>query len=487
MLFTMFITFYTSRLVLKGLGVEDYGIYNVVGGFVSMFGFLNAAMVSSTQRYLNYELGKGNHKRLHEVFVTSVNIHIIISIIVLILGETFGLWFVLNKLQIPENRMIAAQWVYQCSIISTIVAIMSFPYTALIIAHEKMSAFAYISILDVILKLTIAFVITFLPIDRLISYGVLILLVHLSIRFIYNRYCFLHYKEARFYFFKDKSLLKEMSSFAGWNLWGNCASIFYTQGLNMLLNIFFGPVVNAARAIAVQVDSAIVTFSTNFQMAVNPQITKAYAVNNLNYMHSLVFRSSKFTFLLLYCLALPIFIECPFILNIWLETVPDNSVIFLRIMLCTMIIDAMARPFMTAASATGKVRLYQSVVGGSLLLILPISYIVLKMGAAPWSVFLVHLCVCSIVFWIRLIIIRPLIHISIKKYIFNVIFPCIKVILFSLPFVLLFKYYSADTIPLSTLTVLLCAVLTVIAIFIWGLSSHERSFVTTKLSIILKH
>lgn len=487
MLFTMFITFYTSRLVLKGLGVEDYGIYNVVGGFVSMFGFLNAAMVSSTQRYLNYELGKGNHKRLHEVFVTSVNIHIIISIIVLILGETFGLWFVLNKLQIPDDRMIAAQWVYQCSIITTIIAIMSFPYTALIIAHEKMSAFAYISILDVLLKLAIAFFITFLTTDRLIIYGILILLVHLSIRFIYNRYCFIHYNEAHFYFYKDKSLLKEMSSFAGWNLWGNCASILYTQGINVLLNMFFGPVVNAARGIAVQAESAIVSLSTNFQMAVNPQITKSYAIGNLNYMHSLVFRSSKFTFLLLYFIALPIFIECPFILKLWLVTVPDNSIIFLRIMLCTMLVDATARPFMTAATATGKVRLYQSVVGGVLLLILPLSYIVLKMGGEPWSVFVVHLCVCIIAFWIRLFIIRPLISLSIKKYILQVVFPCIKVISLSLPVALFVKNITHNSTTASIILIICCILLVSVASISCGITANERSFVLKKISLVYKH
>lgn len=487
MLFTMFITFYTSRIVLKGLGIEDYGIYNVVGGFVSMFGFLNAAMVSSTQRYLNFELGKGNLKRLHEVFVTSVNIHLLISLIVLILGETVGLWFVLNKLQIPENRMIAAQWVYQCSIITTIIAIMSFPYTALIIAHEKMSAFAYISILDVLLKLGIAFFITFLTTDRLIFYSILILLVHLSIIFIYNRYCIIHYNEAHYYFYKNKSLIKEMSSFAGWNLWGNCASILYTQGLNVLLNMFFGPVVNAARGIAVQVESAIVSLSTNFQMAVNPQITKSYATGDLKYMHSLVFRSSKFTFLLLYCIALPILIECPFILKIWLVTVPDNSVIFLRIMLCTMLVDATARPFMTAATATGKVRLYQSVVGGVLLIILPISYIVLKMGGEPWSVFIVHLCICIIAFWIRLFIIRPLIFLSIRKYVIQVIFPCLKVISLSLPVALFAKFSTHSSTLTSIILIVCCILLASVTTISCGITTNERSFVLKKISLVYKH
>lgn len=487
MLFTMFITFYTSRIVLKGLGIEDYGIYNVVGGFVSMFGFLNAAMVSTTQRYLNFEFGKGNLKHLNEVFVTSINIHLIISLIVLTLGETIGLWFVLNKLQIPENRIIAAQWVYQCSIITMIIAIMSFPYTALIVAHEKMSAFAYISILDVLLKLVIAFFITILPMDRLILYGILVLLVHLSIRFVYNRYCLIHYKEAHFYYFIDISLIKEMLSFAGWNLWGNIASILYTQGLNVLLNMFFGPVVNAARGIAIQVESAIVSFSNNFQLAAKPQITKSYATGNLHYMHSLLFKSSKFTFLLLYCIALPVFIECPFILNFWLETVPDKSIIFLRIILCTMIVDATARPFLSAAMATGNVRLYQSVVGGTLLLILPISYFVLKLGASPSSVFIVHFCVCSIVFWIRLIILRSLINISIKKYINKVIFPCTKVILLSTPVVVLIKMYSTNSIFFSTLTIFASLFISILVSFWLGTTYKERSFVLTKLSTIVNH
>ena len=264
MLLIMAVTFYTSRVVLQTLGIEDYGIYNVVGGIVAMFGFLNSAMSSGTQRYLTFELGRGDKEKLKRVFITSMNIHIIIAVIVFILAETAGLWLLYNKMTIPEDRFDAAFWVYQCSILSTMVMFISVPYNATIIAHERMSAFAYISILEAILKLLIVYLLLLGDIDKLILYAVLMLAVQVIIRFTYNIYCRRHFEETRYSFLFDKQLFKEMLSFSGWNLWGNMASVAFTQGLNILLNMFFGVTVNAAMGIAQQVNSALYSFVSNF-------------------------------------------------------------------------------------------------------------------------------------------------------------------------------------------------------------------------------
>ena len=277
MLFIMVVSLYTSRIVLATLGISDYGIYNVVGGIVIMLSFLNGAMSSATQRYLTFELGKGNFSRFQSVFSTTIQIHVLLSLCIILLAETIGLWFLLNKMQIPVNRLTASIWVYQCSIITAVISIMSVPYNAAVIAHERMSAFAYISVLEVALKLIIVILLPMINCDRLITYSLLIMLVQLLIRLCYSIYCNRHIKEAKYKHRYERNLMKEIFSFAGWSFVGHFASVMHTQGVNVLLNMFFGPIVNAARGIAVQVQMAVFQFCGNFQTALNPQITKTYA------------------------------------------------------------------------------------------------------------------------------------------------------------------------------------------------------------------
>ena len=432
MLFTMGISLFTSRVILQTLGVEDYGISSVVGGVISMFTFINAAMVSSTQRYLNFELVRGDANQLRSVFSTSLQIHALIALAIIVLSETVGLWFLNEKLVIPEARMTAAMWVYQCSILSCAVSIMSTPYNAVIVAHEKMSAFAYISILDVSLKLLVVYLLVVLPFDKLIILSILTLLVQLFIRYIYTLYCHRHFPESYFQFRFNKTLFKEMFGFAGWSFWGNLAAILYTQGLNMMLNIFFGPIVNAARGIAVQVQSAVQQFVGGFQTALNPQITKNYASNNLPQMHSLMFRSARFSFLLLFFLSLPVLMETNFILTLWLKTVPDDAVIFTQIMICISLIYTTANPCIIANQATGKVKIYQMVVGGILLLILPISYVVLKLGAPAYSVFIVHFCIESLAQFSRMYMLRKLIHLPLWQYMKNIYIPIVSTVVIAI-------------------------------------------------------
>lgn len=484
MMFMMAVSLYTSRVVLNTLGIEDYGIYNVVGGVVAMFGFLNAAMTTSTQRYITYELGKGNQDRLKQVFSTSVNIHILISFVVVILTETIGIWFLNEKMVIPAERMTAAMWVFQLSILTTVIAIMSYPYNAAIVAHERMSAFAYISVLEVILKLAVVYMLTIWDIDKLILYAVLIASIQLAIRFCYSGYCAKHFPETKYQLYFDKPLFKEMLGFAGWNLWGNLAAILFTQGVNMLLNVFFGPVVNAARAVAVQVQGTIHQFSSNFQMALNPQITKTYAAGQINDMHRLIYRSSKFTFFLLFILCLPVAVEAPIILELWLKTVPNYTVIFLRIMIATMIIDATANPLMVSAAATGKVKVYQSVIGGILLAILPIAYVVLKMGGAPWTVFVVHFFVCCVAYITRLFIIRPLIQLSITTFVKEVIFRCLLVV-FAAAIIPLALHIILSESLFNAICVILISVITAsLCSFYLGLDKHEREVIIAKVHVI---
>ena len=296
MLFIMAVSLYTSRIILATLGISDYGIYNVVGGIVIMLSFLNGAMSSATQRYLTFELGKGNLSRFQSVFSTTIQIHVLLSLCIIILAETMGLWFLLNKMQIPVNRLTASIWVYQCSIITAVISIMSVPYNAVVIAHERMSAFAYISVLEVALKLIIVFLLPMINCDRLITYSLLIMLVQLLIRLCYSIYCNRHFKEAKYKHQYERNLMKEIFSFAGWSFVGHFASVMHTQGVNVLLNMFFGPIVNAARGIAVQVQMAVFQFCGNFQTALNPQITKTYAQGDLESMNRLIYRSSRFSF-----------------------------------------------------------------------------------------------------------------------------------------------------------------------------------------------
>lgn len=484
-LFIMLVTLYTSRIVLNTLGVTDYGIYNVVGGVVAMFGFINASMSSATQRYITFALGRGDMKRLQKVFSTALQIHVLIAVLIIILGETVGLWFMYTQMQIPADRMDAAFWVLQCSIISTVIMIISVPYNADIIAHEKMSAFAYISILEAVLKLTIVFALVLSPFDRLIFYAFLILAVQLLIRLCYSHYCSRHFEESKYRHVWDKSLFKEMTGFAGWSMFGNLAGVLFGQGLNMLLNVFFGPVVNAARAVSVQVQSAIQQFVGNFQMALNPQITKTYAKGEMNEMHKLMFRSARFSFYLLFFLSLPVLFETNFILTVWLKIVPDNTVIFLRIMICTSLIYTLANPLIIANQATGKVRKYQIVCGSILLMILPVSYVCLKLGCPAYSVFIIHFIMESIAQLARMIMLRPLIGIRIADYVKNIYAKVVAVVALSVlvPFVV---YENMDDTVVRFFAMCLICVLSVSTVaYTVGLSKNERVFVKTKAVLIV--
>lgn len=486
-LFIMLVTLYTSRVVLNTLGVVDYGVYNVVGGVVAMFGFINSSMASATQRYITFALGRGEKENLRKVFSTALQIHFAISAFIVVLGETVGLWFMYTQMQIPADRIDAAFWVLQCSIVSTAVMVVSVPYNADIIAHEKMSAFAYISILEAVLKLAVVYVLVIFSYDKLILYAVLILAVQLLVRFCYSHYCNKHFEESRYRHVWDKSLFKEMTGFAGWSMWGNLASVLSTQGVNLLLNVFFGPAVNAARGIAVQVQSAVTQFSSNFQMALNPQITKTYAQKDFQNMNKLITRSSRFSFFLLFILSLPILLMTQFILELWLKLVPNYAAIFLKISLVIVIIDSMSNSIMIAASATGKVRTYQSIIGGIILLIIPLAYVSLKLGAPPFAVYIVHLSICVAAAVARLLIIRTMLpSFKIKLYIYELLKSICPVICLSLPIPMIMCYYFIPTRFDSFILIsCVCILSSTLSVYLIGLDKHERVMVDSKMLSLL--
>ena len=406
MLLLMGVAFYTSRVVLNALGVEDYGIYNVVGGVVAMFSFLTGTFTSATQRFLNYEMGLGNQQRLHEIFSMSITLNVIIAVLIIGVSEIVGIWFINHKLVIPPDRLVAAHWVFQFSLLAMAVTIVSTPYNALIIAHERMDIFAYISIVEALLKLGIAVVIFFCGGDKLIVYAFLILLVALIVRLIYSFYCKRKFPECRYKFYWDRKLFCEMGSFAGWNMYGNFAFVVVTQGLNMLLNMFFGPAVNASRAIAVQVQTAIQGFATNFTMAVNPQITQYYAQRKMNEMFNLVCFSSKCAFFLLLILIVPVLLETEMLLKLWLKQVPAYSVIFVRLILIRLLLTIIVNPLHTSIHATGKMKFYQLLTGSLTLLNIPVSYLLLCLGMEPTTVFLVDIVICFLMLFALLYVLH---------------------------------------------------------------------------------
>lgn len=479
-LFIMLVTLYTSRVVLNTLGVSDYGIYNVVGGVVAMFGFINASMSSATQRYITFALGKGDIADLRKIFSTALQIHVLIAALIVVLGETVGLWFMYTQMQIPADRMDAAFWVLQCSILSTVVMIISVPYNADIIAHERMSAFAYISIIEAVLRLAIVYLLLAFSYDKLILYAFLTLAVQLLIRFCYSSYCNKHFPESKYRHVWDKFLFKEMTGFAGWGMFSSLSGILSGQGLNMLLNVFFGPVVNAARAVAVQVQNAILQFIGNFQMAINPQITKTYANGEMEDMHKLMFRSARFTFYLLFVVSLPVLFETNFILTVWLKTVPENTVIFLRIMICVSLLYPLSNPLIIANQATGQVRNFQFVSGLILLFILPVSYICLSFGLPAYSVFVVHFIMEFTTLFYRLRLLRSSINIRFIDYFKNVFFRVVLVVAISIIIPIAIYNYMGNTIIRFFLICIICILSVGLSAYTVGLSHNERLFIKSK-------
>lgn len=477
----MLVSLYTVRVVLNVLGAEDYGIYNVVAGVVTMFSFLSGAMATASQRYFSFDLGKGDNEHLKTTFSVTFQIYVLLAAVVILLAETVGLWFVNHKLVIPAERMVAANWIFQAAIVSFLLTLITTPYMASIIAHENMNVYAYVSIIEAGLKLGIVFLLKILPYDKLIVYGLLLATVALINTSIYRLYCHKHYEECKFRFVKDVKLFKEIVSYSGWNLFGASVGVVKNQIINILLNMFFGAVVNAARAIASQVNNAVTSFSQNFSIALRPQIIKTYAAEQREECQKLVYRGCKFTFYLMYIFALPLILEMEIILKFWLKNPPELAGIFTRLALIDAVIDSISYPLMTLAQATGKIKLYQGVVGGILLCNLPISYIFLKLGVPAYAVMIVAIFITFLAFVVRLFIIKKLSGISIKKFIITAAMPCMLVSIISaaIPFLICIKLQESWTrFFITVFSSVLCSLLSILYL---GMAKNERKAIIEKV------
>lgn len=482
MMLTMAISLYTSRVVLKELGVDDYGIYNVVGGFVAMFSVLSSSLSSAISRFITFELGKGDIGKLKKVFCTGVNIQLALSFIIIILAETIGVWFLNYKMVIPDGRIVAANWVLQFCTLSFCVNLISIPYNAAIIAHERMGAFAYVSILEVTLKLLVVYALSISPIDKLILYAFLLLCVSCIIRLIYGSYCKRHFEECSFQVVWDKPILKEMAGFAGWNFFGNTAYLLNTQGVNMLINVFFGVSVNAARGIATQVDASVRHFITSFMTAVNPQITKSYASGDLEYMRKLICRSSKLSGYLLLYFAVPIILEAHDLLSLWLGVVPEFATIFLQLTIANAFFDTIfASSLITAIMATGKIKRYQLVITLCGFSVFPLTWIMYALGLPPQASYVAYGTVYALLVFVRLYLVKDLIKLQPSHYIKKVILPYIPVVIiaFAVPFGLMM--FMTESISRLLAICATSVVVTSLTAYFIGLTDDERTFVNEKI------
>ena len=486
MLLLMLVSLYTSRVNLNALGVVDFGIYGVVCGVVGMFYIVSNALVGSINRFLAFEIGAHNQERLNSIFCTAKGIQSILVCVVLLLAETIGLWFLNNKMVIPPERLVAANWIYQFSTMSFCLDLLVIPYTADIIAHEKMSAFAYISILTAIGKLIVAWTILISPIDRLIWFGALILVNSTIIRFVYIYYCKHHFEECRSSFRFDKSIWKEMFSFAGWNFIGTIAAIFRDQGGNILINLFAGPATNAARSIANQVNSAVSGFADNFQTAIKPQIIKSYARGNFEYLHNLIFQGARFSYYILLILAMPILCNTHYILQLWLGIVPESAVLFVQLILVLTMSESLAGPLITAMLATGNIRDFQIIVGGLNLLNLPLSYLSLRLGAIPEIVVMISIIISICCEMVRVLLLRKMIKMSIRAFLIHVYFNVIAVSIVACILPVYLHSTIEETFGSFILNIVIAIVCTIFSIIFVGCNYRERRIVYCKTKEICK-
>ena len=485
-LLIMAITLYTSRVILNALGVEDYGIYNVVGGVVAMFSLVSGSLSNAISRFITFELGRGDIKKLNTIFSTSVNIQIGISVIVLLLGVLIGGWFLNAKMNIPPDRMIAANWVLCCSLLMFCINLISLPYNACIIAHERMAAFAYVSILDATLRLLVCYLITVSPFDKLISYAVLLVIVALIIRIVYGIYCNRRFEECHYRLVYDRSLLKQMGSFAGWQFLTNCCWMFNTQGVNILINLFFGVTLNAARGVATQVDSAIQQFVNNFMTAVNPQITKDYASGQIKEMFMLVCRGAKFSYFLLLLFAVPVIFEADYILKLWLKNVPEYAVVFLRLTIIGSMVNMLGGTGLTACMATGKIKHYSIWISSVGVLVFPLTWVAFKCGLPVESTYIIFIMVYIGVNMVRLYIMKGLLHFPPMLFIREVIFKICIVTLIIIPLPAIVNYLFTESFVRLILTITVSSVASCVTIFYVGLSSLERKSVVARIETAIK-
>lgn len=483
MLVLMMIGFLTTRIVLNALGEVDYGLNNAIAGFVALSYVITGSLNAAESRFITFELGGGNQKKLNKIFSTAVSIQIVMAVIVAVLIETVGMWFLTNHMTIPYERLLASRWVLHFAVINTFITLLFVPYSAAIISHEKMGIYAYVSIIEGVINLGIAYLIT-LDVwgDKLVFYSGALCLSALTINLLYLFYCIKNFEECKIRFVFDKKLLGSIGQFAGWNLFGAVASVLRDQGINVLFNIFCGPVVNAARGVSNQASGMAVKFSRGFMQALNPQITKSYASGDYNYMNSLVSQGTRMSFALFFLLALPIFVETDFIMSLWLVKVPAHSITFIRILLVELFFDSIqANPLTTILLATGNIKYYQILVGGLQLLEFPIAFILLKMGISPEIVLIMVTSISCCCMGARLYMLRRNINYPVLDYLRDVTVKLLLVIAISSIAPILVKLLA----PSSPMWHLLTIVISIISagLFIWmiDIKKEERMILINKI------
>lgn len=483
----LFISLYTSRIILKALGVEDYGVYSAIGGIVSILSVVIGPIDASISRFLTYELGRGDKEMLRRYFSTGLTIMLLFAVLAIIILESLGLWFLNNKMVIDENRLSAANWVLHLSILSFVVNMISSPYRGTLIAHERMSLFAYISILDVLLKLGIAFLILKSSYDKLIFYSLLMLLEAIVIRVIYSIVCNREFEESR----KpklgiDKELFSGFFSFTGWNLFGAAAGVSRDQGINILFNLFGGPVVNAAYGIAHQVNGAVSSFVNNFTTALNPSIIKSYASNQKEYMMSLVYQGAKYSYFLVLIFALPLLLETEYVTKIWLGQTPDYSIPFIQLMLLHSLIESLSKTIMTGTNASGNIKMYQLMVGGLRILTLPIAYILLKMAFSPSIVLLSILFIDVVALFTRMIIARSIFSLSFWTFVKKVLVVVSLATIVAIPLPFICKCFITESLLRFVIVLSVSVLSTAFSVLFVGCTRTERVSIVSKASQLLK-
>ena len=451
------------------------------------FGIISNSLTAAITRYITFEIGTGNKKKLSNIFSTSVNVQIIMGIIVALFIESLGMWFLQAKMDIAPERMVAAQCVLHFSLITFIVSLVSIPYNATIIAHEHMNAYAVVSILDAILKLAVCYPLYWGKIDSLILYSILMAIESIFIRIIYGIYCKKYFAECKYHFVLDKKLLKELFSFAGWNFIGASSSILRDQGVNVLLNIFWGATVNAAKGVANQVNVAVIAFSNNVITAINPQITKNYATGNMDYVFQLVFKGARLSFYLMLFITFPLLFETDIILHLWLTKVPDYTTIFVRLVLVFVLVDNISNTMITLQLATGNIKKYQIIVGGCQLLNFPLSYAVLVMGFEPYVTVVIAIIISFLCLLLRFLLLKQMIGFPVVRYLREVVANIFVVAIAAAFFPTIIFISIPPSFVRLVASVITCVFCISLSVYFLGLTMGERQFITNKIRSVFKY
>lgn len=476
MMLLLVINLYTSRVILNELGIDDYGIFNVVGGIIVILSFLNSAMASGTQRFMNIEMGRKDQNALNNVFTTSQQIHLVVALLVLIISETIGLWFLNNYMNIPEDKIYAANYVYQFSIAAAIFGIFTVPYNAAIISHEKMSAFAYISIFEAVMKLLVAFAIVWSPYDKLISYAFLVFVVGIVNCGMYVFYGIRHFPECNNTTYKiDKHMMNQMLSFSGWTVFGNLGYILHTQGISIVLNLFFTVAVNAAQGIANQVNGVVNQFTTNFLVALNPQVVKSYAAGENKQMHLLIIRGCKMAFCMMAFFVIPLVLEAPTILRVWLGNTPEHTINFMRLVLLISLVNSFSGLLATAKGATGNIKLYQITLTLIGALHLPFAWIAFEFGGEPEYSMYVYLVIAIILQIIRILFVCRSINLSVREFLSKVVIKCSVVLCVSSILPTLLHITLPPSVIVTIIIGCISSAVTVLSTLYIALTGSERN------------